>query len=267
MKTNVFRAAIAEDRIPLGHLVWEFGTRGIAKIVESTGLDFVLLDMEHSAFDGERIADLLGWFQDTRVAPIVRVPQRLYHFLARAMDAGALGVMVANIENAAQAREVVNAVKYAPEGSRGVGFGTAHTGYLAVDPASYMRDANANTTVICMIESPTGLANVDAIAETRGVDVLWVGQFDLTQTMGIPAQFDHPAFREALRQVVAAARKAGKVAGINPGTLDQAREWLRLGFGAISWSNDIAVYRTGLAAALSGIREIEELRARPAATT
>ena len=267
MKPNAFRAAIAEGRIPVGHLVWEFGTRGIAKTVEAAGVDFVLLDMEHSAFDGERIADLIGWFQATRVAPMVRVPQRLYHFLARAMDAGALGAMVANVENAAQAQEIVNAVKYAQEGCRGVGFGTAHTGYLPVNPVTYMREANANTTVICMIESPAGLANVNAIAETPGVDVLWVGHFDLTQAMGIPAQFDHPAFQEALRQVVAAAKKAGKIAAINPGTMDQAREWLRLGFGAISWSNDIAVYRTGLAAAIAGIREMAEAGPRPTAKT
>ena len=257
MKPNAFRTAVAEHRIPLGHMVWEFGTRGIAKIVEAAGADFVLLDMEHSAFDGERIADLLGWFQATRVAPIVRVPQRLYHFLARAMDAGALGAMVANVENAEQARDIVNAVKYAPEGRRGVGFGTAHTGYVAPDPVTYMREANANTTVICMIESPAGVHNVEAIAETAGVDVLWVGHFDLTQAMGIPAQFDHPAFLETLRKVVAAANAAGKVAGINPGTQEQARDWMRLGFRAISWSNDVTVYRAGLASAIAGIREIE----------
>src|SRR5262249_39474393 len=239
MKPNAFRAAVADGRIPVGHLLWEFGTRGIAQIVDAAGVDFVLLDMEHSAFDGERIADLIGWFAATHVAPIVPVPQRLYHFLARAMDAGALGAMVANVENAEQAREVVNAVKYAPEGRRGVGLGSAHTGYVTVDPVTYMREANMNTTVICMIESPGGVDHVYAIAETPGVDVLSVGHFDLTQTMGIPAQFGHSAFQEALRKVVAAAQRAGKIAAINPGTMDQAREWLRLGFGAISWSNDI----------------------------
>jgi len=256
MKQNAFRAAIGEGRIPLGHLVWEFGTRGIARIVESAGVDFVLIDMEHSAFDGEHVADLIGWLHGTRVAPFVRVPQRLYHFLARAMDAGALGAMVANIENAEQAREVVSAVKYAPQGNRGVGFGTAHTGYLAPDPVTYMREANANTTVICMIESPSGLDNVDAIAQTPGVDVLWLGHFDLTQAMGIPAQFEHPDFKDALRRVVTAANQAGKIAGINPGTLDQAREWLDVGFRAISWSNDAAVYRTGLASAITNIRNL-----------
>ncbi len=116
-----------------------------------------------------------------------------------------------------------------------------------------------------MIESPAGLNDVDAIAETPGVDVLWVGHFDLTQAMGIPAQFGHPAFQEALQQVVTAANKAGKIAAINPGTMEQAREWLRLGFRAISWSNDTAVYRAGLASAIAGIRDIEEMRVRSAA--
>jgi 2-keto-3-deoxy-L-rhamnonate aldolase RhmA len=98
--------------------------------------------------------------------------------------------------------------------------------------------------------------NVDSIAATAGVDVLWVGHFDLTQAMGIPGDFRNPAFLEALRQVAAAAQRAGKVAGINPGTMEQAREWMGLGFRAISWSNDAAVYRVGLAAAVAGIREI-----------
>src|SRR5439155_1540441 len=158
MKPNRFRQVVKEGRIPLGTMVWEFGTRGMPKILEAADLDFVLIDMEHSTFDGERVADLLALFKATPIAPFVRVPQPLYHFLARAMDAGALGVMVANVETPEQAREIVGAVKYAPMGHRGVGLGSAHTDYVVPDPASYFREANENTTVIAMIESPRGLA-------------------------------------------------------------------------------------------------------------
>ena len=257
MKRNTFQAAFAEGRMPIGHLVWEFGTRGLAGVLESAGVDFVLLDMEHSSFDGERVADLLAWLRHTRVTPIVRVPQRLYHFLARAMDAGALGAMVANVENAQQAREVVDAVKYAPEGRRGVGLGTAHTDYVSPDPVAYMREANANTTVICMIESPAGLAAADEIASTPGVDVLWVGHFDLTQAMGIPGQFGHPQFLAALSRVVTAAHRAAKAAGINPGSRQQAMDWRQIGFNVMSWSNDVAVYREGLTEAIVGLRSLD----------
>src|ERR1700732_2282339 len=124
MKPNRFRQIVKEGRIPIGTLVWEFGTRGLPKILEAADLDFVLIDMEHSTFDGEHIDDLLALCKATPIAALVRGPQRLYHFLARAMDAGALGVMVANVETAEEAREIVDAVKYAPAGHRGVGLGS-----------------------------------------------------------------------------------------------------------------------------------------------
>ena len=254
MKPNRFRQVVKEGRIPLGTMVWEFGTRGMPKILEAADLDFVLIDMEHSTFDGERVADLLAFFKATPIAPFVRVPQPLYHFLARAMDAGALGVMVANVETPEQAREIVGAVKYAPMGHRGVGLGSAHTDYVVPDPASYFREANENTTVIAMIESPRGVANAEAIAATPGVDVLWVGHFDLTQAMGIPAQFHHADFLAAIQKVIAATRKHNKVAGINPSVPEQAEEWIAAGFTAISWGNDVTVYRNALTPAIQSLR-------------
>src|SRR5205807_5426 len=99
-----------------------------------------------------------------------------------------------------------------------------------------------------------GVANADAIAAMTGIDVLWVGHFDLTQTMGIPAQFHHPDFLDAVRKVIAATRKHGKVAGINPSTPDQAEEWITAGFNAISWGNDATIYRTALSSAIQSLR-------------
>lgn len=254
MKSNRFRHVVREGRIPLGTMMGEFGTRGMPKVLESADLDFVLIDMEHSTFDGERVADLLALFKATPIAPFVRVPQRLYHFLARAMDAGALGVMVANVETADDAREIVDAVKYAPMGHRGVGLGSAHTDFVVPDPSAYFREANENTTIIAMIESPRGVANADAIAAMPGVDVLWVGHFDLSQAMGIPAQFHHPDFLDAIHKVISATRKNGKVAGINPRSHEQADEWIAAGFNAISWANDVTVYRDALSSAVESLR-------------
>ncbi len=257
MKENLLRRRLTEGRTAIGHMLMEFGTRGVAKIVEAAGTDFVLLDMEHSGIGLERIADLLAWFKATPLAPVVRVPGSLYHFIARCLDAGALGVMAPNVESAEQARTVVGAAKYAPEGHRGLGLGTAHNDYVPPRPAEYLREANANTTVICQIESVRGLENLDAIASVPGVDVLWVGQFDLTQSMGIVAEFDHPGFLEALARIAAVARGHGKAAGAQPGNREQAAEWMKLGYNVISCSSDIAVYRTALTEAVSGLRKLE----------
>ncbi|MBI3682061.1 MAG: aldolase [Acidobacteria bacterium] len=255
MKDNRFQRVLKEGRVPVGHMVWEFGTRGIAKVLSGLDLDFVLIDMEHTGFDTERVADLIAWFKATDIAPFVRVPQPLYHFLARTMDAGALGVMVANVETPAQARSIVEAVKYGPLGGRGLGLGGAHNDFVPPDPAAYLRRANDNTTIICQIESTSGLANCQAIAATEGVDVLWVGHFDLTQSMGIVGQFQNPQFLDALAKVAGAARNHGKAAGIQPGSQAQAEQWLAMGYNVLSWKTDVAVYRGALDADLRWLRE------------
>jgi 2-keto-3-deoxy-L-rhamnonate aldolase RhmA len=254
MKENRLRTALAGGRIAVGHMISEFATRGVARIVEAAGVDFVVVDMEHTAFGAPQIADLMAWFRGTTVTPLVRVPQRQYHFLARTMDAGAMGVMVANVESGAEAREIVGAVKYAPMGHRGVGLGVAHTDYVQPDAVAYFAESNAATTVICQIESTRGLDKLDEIAAVEGVDVLWVGHFDLSQSMGIPAQFHHLEFLAALRRVVEAARRRGRAAGIQPGSAEQAAEWRAIGYNVISWSNDISVYRNALAAAVGSLR-------------
>jgi 2-keto-3-deoxy-L-rhamnonate aldolase RhmA len=254
VKENRFQRVLREGGVPAGHMIMEFGTRGIAKILEGAGIDFVVIDMEHTGFDTERVADLVAWFKATDIAPFVRVPQNLYHLIARTMDAGVLGVMVANVESGEAAQSVVDAVKYAPLGKRGLGLGTAHNDYAPPNPPEYLEYANRNTTVICQIESEAGLANLDAIAATRGVDVLWVGHFDLTQSMGIVGQFSNPRFIAALERVVEAARRHGKLSAIQPGSMEQAEAWWRLGFHVLSWRIDFAVYRAALT------KEIGELR-------
>jgi 2-dehydro-3-deoxyglucarate aldolase/4-hydroxy-2-oxoheptanedioate aldolase len=219
--------------------------------------------MEHNGFDAERIADLIAWFKATDIAPFVRVPQGLYHFIARTMDAGALGIMVGNVETAEQARAIVNAVKYAPIGKRGVGLGTAHNDYIQPDADTYFAFANRNTTVICQIESVTGLENLEGIAATPDVDILWVGHYDLSVSMGINARFEHPAFRAALAKVVDAANRHGKLAAIQPGSTTQAEEWLAAGFHVLSWKTDIALYRAALKKELDELDALSErVRAR-----
>ena len=255
MKKNRLREAVQAGRIPVGHMVWEFSTRGIAKLLATADLDFVLIDMEHSEFDLGKVADLIAWFKATDIAPFVRVPGCHYHFMARVMDGGALGVMIPNLETPEQARLAVNSVKYAPMGKRGVGLGSAHTDYLNPDPVTYFHESNANTTIIAQIESTVGLANVDAIAATEGIDILWPGHFDLSQSMGIPAQFQHPDFLAALEQVVAAARKHGKLAGIQPSTLEQATQWVNMGFNVISWKADSGLYGGALRSEVDSLRK------------
>ena len=169
----------------------------------------------------------------------------------------ALGIMAPNVKSASEARTIVDAAKYAPLGQRGVILGSAHTHFQGVNPPEFMEYSNQNTTIICQIESRAGLESLNEIAATPGVDVLWVGHFDLSQSLGIPGQFDQPLFLDALKQVVDAARRHGLGAGIQPGSLAQAQEWVALGFDVISYGGDFYVYLEALS---RGVAEVRKLR-------
>ena len=121
MRTNRIKELLAAGKVPVGHMVWEFKTRGIATIAESAGCDFIIVDMEHSGFDLDAVADILAWARHTNLTSVVRVPDLEYHFVGRCLDAGALGIMFPNVESAEEAKRAVEMVKYPPRGRRGAG--------------------------------------------------------------------------------------------------------------------------------------------------
>ena len=107
MKPNRFKQVLAEGKVPVGHMVLEFGTRGMPQILEATGIDFVVIDLEHSGFTMADIADMMTGFKATSLAPFVRIPQIEYHFIARTLDTGALGIMVPDVKNGSEAKAIV----------------------------------------------------------------------------------------------------------------------------------------------------------------
>ncbi|NJN84390.1 MAG: aldolase [Caldilineaceae bacterium] len=258
MKPNRFKAKRVAGQMPIGHMIMEFGTPNMAKLLESADVDFVIIDMEHSRFTTDDLASLSAWFKATEIAPFVRIPQLQYHFIARTLDLGMLGIMVPDVRTRAQAAEVVAAAKYAPMGDRGVALGGSATDFRSVNPRQFMDYANDNTTIICQIESVEGLANIEEIASVPGVDVLWVGHFDLTHSMGIPGQFDDPRFLEALQRVVSVAHRYGLSAGVQPRSLEQAEEWIAAGFDVISYGSDFSVYANALRTGVGRIRKLAQ---------
>ena len=260
MTWNRAREASAAGRVAFGHMLMEFDTPGIAKLCALAGLDFVLIDMEHGPLDISQVAGIIARFKATGTSPIVRIPASEYHFVARVMDAGAHGIMAPNVRTPEQARLLNDAMRYAPDGNRGLGLGTSHNDFVRPDPVEYMTEANRSNMLICQIESTTALRNLSRISSEPGVDCLWVGHMDLTQSMGIVGQFHHPNFLAALTDVAAAAKERGQMAGIQPGNLEQASEWMEIGYDMISYSADISVYSAALVAEVEAARGLAPKR-------
>jgi 2-keto-3-deoxy-L-rhamnonate aldolase RhmA len=237
-----------------GHFIVEFATPGIGHIMKSAGCDFVLLDMEHSGFGFETVKSMLRYMEAAQLPAIVRSPSKDYHHIARACDMGAEGVMLPMVGSAEEAKAILNAIKYTPEGSRGVALQIAHDRYRPGAVKDKFAAANKRTTFFAQIETAEGVKNADAIAAVPGVDCLWVGHFDLSVSLGIPGEFDNPKFTKAIAKVVAATRKHGKALGRLVPTVEQGVELNQNGFDFICYSGDVWVLHNALAAAIGELR-------------
>ncbi len=239
------RQRLKQGDLLLGQLVLEFFTPGLGPMLDVCGLDFVIFDMEHGRCDIGMLEHMIASCRGSSIVPMVRVPDLNFAPLSRVLDLGARGVMVPRVETREQAEEIVRAVKYAPQGKRGVALGIAHDLYRAAG-ADFFPQSNEEIPVIIQIETVKGLENMEAIVSVPGVDVIWIGHHDLTVSMGIPAQFEHPRLLQAMDDLVDACRRHGIAPGFLPPTPESAAHWVSKGFRMISLGSDIGVFLHGM---------------------
>jgi 2-keto-3-deoxy-L-rhamnonate aldolase RhmA len=228
MRDNPIRAAVLAGEKVAGAMVFEFFTPGIAALLTQAGCRFALYDMEHAGLQYETLKWLVASHRGMAIEPMVRVPRGDYTYIARALDIGATGIMVPMVGSGEEARRVVEAAWYPPHGRRGAAFGFSHDDYEGGDVVAKMKRLRERTLLIAQIETEHGLANVDEIAATDGIDVLWVGHFDLTNFLGMPAAFDDPRFEDAMQRVARAARAHGKATAFMASDarwIERARGW------------------------------------------
>ena len=255
MASNRLKVMTRSKEAKLGHFIVEFATPGIGHIMKAAGCDFALFDLEHSGFGFETVKSAIRYFEAADVAPIVRVPSKEYHHIARACDMGAEGIMIPMVGNAQEAKAIVECMKYFPMGKRGVALGVAHDNYSGGSVPEKLAGANERTTLFCQVETAEGAENADAIAAVEGVDCLWVGHFDLSVSLGIPGEFDSPKFLDAIAKTAAATKKHGKSLGRLVPTTDLGIALYKQGFDFCCYSGDVWVLRDALTQAIGKLRE------------
>jgi 2-dehydro-3-deoxyglucarate aldolase/4-hydroxy-2-oxoheptanedioate aldolase len=255
MKENTVKRRLAQGGVAIGTMMMEFATTGVARIAAEAGAEFAVFDMEHTGWSMETIRMLMATARAADIVPMVRVPTLQYHFISRVLDVGAMGLVVPLVSDAEQARLIVQCAQYPPAGRRGVAFGVAHDDYRGGDLIEKIRQTNEELLIITQIETAEGLANVERIAAVDGIDALWIGQFDLTTALGIPAQFDHPEFLGATRRVVAACRQNGKTAVLGAINVDQLCAGPSQGYRMLVYVLDIWIYQQALRRCFQTIRQ------------
>lgn len=215
-----------------------------AEIVGQAGFDWLLLDLEHGAGDVAIMYQQLQALSASSSASIVRIDQLARPKAQRILDAGAGGIMFPQIQSAEQAREAVEMMYYPPRGSRGMAKMTRATGF-GKSADDYINNLDQNLVSVIQIETLQAVQNVETIAATDGIDVLFVGPTDLTVSLGILGQLNHPNYQDAINAVATAAKKYGKAAGVLLQDVNEYEMYYRLGYRFLACGADSMFVRKG----------------------
>jgi 4-hydroxy-2-oxoheptanedioate aldolase len=221
------------------------GSSVTTEIAGNAGFDWILIDHEHGPGGQDTLLDQLQAAAATPAVAVVRIASNETVSFKRVLDMGAQGVMVPFISTAEDAKKAVSAMRYPPRGVRGIAKMQRASGY-GLDFEEHYLHAHEKLVLVAQIESPEAVNNADEIAAVDGIDVLFVGPTDLSYNMGIRDQLESPVFTDALKRVVAAAKKSGKAAGILVQSIALVEKCRDLGFSFVALGSDGGSVAVGL---------------------
>ena len=219
------------------------GSLDLAVRAATAGFDFLWLELEHSPLTLESVRHIVLATRDLPAVPLARVSETEPWSAKRVLDVGVHGVVFPFVSTPALARQAADACRYPPAGRRGAGESLAAASWP--DAGGYYDSADRNVLVVVVIEEASALPHVDAIAATSGVDVVFVGTGDLSFSLGHRGQQSHPQVEAAAADVLAAARRHGKIAGRPAGSAEDARRYVEQGFLFLQAPSDLALFERG----------------------
>jgi len=237
VQPNRVNAALKRNQAVSGPIVGEARSNSFVKQMAVAGHDFLWFDMEHAMFNWETVANLTQMSLVCDIVPLVRVTNLEYALVARALDAGAQGIVIPRVDSVAQVETAVSFIKYPPQGRRGAG-GEARNGYLPTAIPDALTTSNAETLVIVQIESTQGIANLDEMCQVPGLDVMCVGPQDLSISLGIPGQRQNPVFIDAIKGIIETCTRHGIASGMVERNAADFRLWHDFGARFLACNTD-----------------------------
>jgi 4-hydroxy-2-oxoheptanedioate aldolase len=248
------RRTLADGRATLGYLV-SMASVQMVQVLARTGVDWLMIDMEHASISIESVAAMVAATAGTPAAPLVRVPAARPELVKPVLDCGALGVVFPQIATRADAEATVSAVRYAPAGRRGYGptYAALRWGLANLD---YLHAANDSVLNVVLIESPAGVDALDDILAVPGIDIVAVARGDLSESLGVAGQLEHPRLREVVGRAEAAILRHDTVAlGGIAFSADEARAMIRRGYRFIVLGSDAGLITGAAQRMVRAIRE------------
>jgi 2-keto-3-deoxy-L-rhamnonate aldolase RhmA len=238
MKINKVKHALAEGRVQLGCNFGMLRSPEVGRILAAAGFDWAFIDTEHGHFGVETVADVCRAATDTGLAPIVRVASMEYDLVARALDCGGQGVIFPRVESVELLEQAVSWTKFPPEGMRGCGLTPTHIEYEKATIPQIIEHVNRETLVVLQIETARAVEMRDELLSVKGIDAVMIGPVDLSISLGVPGEFQHPLMVEAMEKI----RDSCVAHGVAPGTqtrmLSLAKFWRDRGMRFLGCSSE-----------------------------
>lgn len=205
------------------------------------GMDFVILDMEHGPISIQSMQNNIRGAQVAGVLPVVRVPSITEEAIGKALDIGAAAIEIPQISNAEDAQKAVKLAKFYPDGERGMCRFVRAANYSMAAKEEYFAKAN-ETMVIAQLEGTEAIQNMDEIFDVPGIDIVFIGPYDLSQSLGVPGQTTHPAVVEAMKKIIKSAKERGMAVGTFTDSAETMKMWMDAGVQYISYSVDVGIF-------------------------
>ncbi len=241
-----FKERMRNGEAMIGTMLSVFDTPDIVRFMKNNGIEWFFYDAEHGYPNIDRLYGIFGYSKMLGLPGFIRIPEVNKTEIFRALDMGADGIVCPNVESVETARELVRLAKYAPMGERGVSLTRPHTCYEKINAREYMDRANAETVIICQMESPKGVAALEEILQIDGVDGVLIGPNDLSQSMGILNQLDNPEYLEAVDKILSLCKKYNKFSGMPNKDLKELEKWRNKGVQLLQWGTDVSIFTTML---------------------
>lgn len=256
--TNSALERLKADELSLGIGIRISNSPAIARTMAVGGFDWLFIDLEHGNLGIESCAHVSVAGLDAGIAPLVRVPPGQFWMAARALEGGALGIVMPNVMSADEARQLADVVKFPPIGHRNVGGPPVHMGHTPRSHAEHAEIFNGSSLAVAMVETPEAIAEVDAIAAVEGIDVVMIGGNDLSTSFGISGQTGAPEMVDAFEKLTAACKKHGKWSGMGGIVNDEhAKAYIDMGVRFVLGGAETAFLAAGAKARSDGLRKLQ----------
>jgi len=240
LKKNNLKEVLKEGKNVFGPFM-KFADPAAVEIMGFAGFDFVIIDAEHGPISMQSAQNMIRAAETANITPVIRVANNDEALILRALDIGAQGIEIPQINSKSQAIKAVRSVKYAPQGERGVCRYVRAANYSSMDKFEYFKSANNETMIIAHIEGVEGINNLDEILSVPGIDVIFIGPYDLSQSLGIPGEVSHPLITEKMKEVVLKCRENKVAVGTFVDDVKTAKFWVSLGVQYMSFSVDVGI--------------------------